>query len=82
MCRTEAEHVLAKLDEDSATGPDLLPTKILKRMAKARAERLVHKLRAKQIPEAIVALISSWLRGRTAHVVVGGQKSAAMHLIN
>ena len=49
---------------------------------RVRAERLLLKMRAKQIPEAIIAVVGSWLRGRQARVVVAGKKSACMTLIN
>jgi hypothetical protein len=49
---------------------------------RVRAERLLQKMRAKRIPEEVVAIVGSWLRGRAAHIVVGGQKSTAMQLLN
>ena len=49
---------------------------------RVRAQRLIQKMRAKKIPEVIITVVSTWLRGRVAHVVVGGQKSSAMHLAN
>ena len=49
---------------------------------RVRAGRLLLKMRAKRIPEAIVAIVTSWLRGRQARVVVSGKKSACMDLIN
>ena len=33
----DSKSILGKLEEDSATGPDMLPTKILKRMANVLA---------------------------------------------
>ena len=44
------------------------------------AERLIAKLRARGIPEDLQDMIQSWLRKRSAHVIVGGQKSEAMTL--
>ena len=40
-----------------------------------KAERLCDKLRSFGVQSRIIDLISSWLRPRTARVVVGGQKS-------
>ena len=44
------------------------------------AKRLMAKLRARGIPEDLHDTIQSWLRKRSAHVIVGGQKSDAMAL--
>ena len=39
------------------------------------SERLIAKPRARKVRPEIVAVISSWLRQRTAHVGVGGRRS-------
>ena len=44
--------------------------------------RMLRKLRAKKIPEALVQVIGSWLRQRQAVVVVSGQKSVQMKIEN
>ena len=44
--------------------------------------KLIQKMRAKGIPETIISVVASWLRGRKAHVVVGGKKSCLMELLN
>ena len=49
---------------------------------RVRAERLILKMRNKRIPEAIIEVVASWLRGRRAQVVVGGSKSGLMLLMN
>ena len=49
---------------------------------RVRVERLLDKLRAKGFHEKIVNLFASWLRPRSAHVVVGGARSDAMELTN
>ena len=38
-------------------------------------KRLTAKLESKRVHPDIVAVLTSWLRTRKAHVVVGGQKS-------
>lgn len=49
---------------------------------RVEAERLTNKLRTLKVPEQWVALFASWLRARTARVVVGGVYSEAMTLEN
>ena len=49
---------------------------------RVRAERLLEKLRCKGVHPTMVALTESWLRQRTAHVVVEGQFSDKMVLRN
>ena len=44
------------------------------------APRLLAKLRARGMPEDVVDVIQSWLRKRTAHVIVGGKQSEAICL--
>ena len=43
---------------------------------------LAQKMSSKKIPEQIIAVVESWLRGRRAQVVVGGEKSRLMQLVN
>ena len=47
-----------------------------------RLERLVNKLRRKEIHPQIVAVLASWLQQRFAEVVVGGASSRMMTLMN
>ena len=49
---------------------------------RVRSERLLAKMRAKRVQPKIVAIIGSWLRQRTVHVVVGGEHSDALALLN
>ena len=49
---------------------------------KVDAGRLQKKLKAKGFREDVLKVIVSWLRMRTAHVVVGGSKSKPMELLN
>jgi hypothetical protein len=49
---------------------------------RVQLDRLVAKLRAKRLHPDIIAVIASWLRSRTAHVVVGGEKSNQFTLEN
>jgi hypothetical protein len=49
---------------------------------RVRAERLIAKLRAWRIHDQIIEVIKSWLRQRTANIVVGGDYSDAMALLN
>ena len=44
--------------------------------------KLLEKLRARGMPEDVYAVVQSWLRKRTAHVIVGGSKSDPMALEN
>ena len=46
------------------------------------ASRLLQKLKARGMPEDLVALIGSWLRSRSAEVVVGGCHSTKLCLEN
>lgn len=45
-------------------------------------KRLVAKMKAKKLHPKIVAVLTSWLRQRVAHVVVGGALSVEMALKN
>jgi hypothetical protein len=45
-------------------------------------ERLLDKLRSKKLRPEMLAVIASWLRQRTAHVVVGGKQSDAFAMNN
>ena len=47
---------------------------------RVRAERMIEKLKAKGIHPQIVAVLASWLRARTAHVVLEGAKADALTL--
>ena len=49
---------------------------------KVDAQRLLAKLRGKGFRLDMLQVIASWLRKRTAHVVVGGARSQSMELIN
>jgi hypothetical protein len=49
---------------------------------KVDAGRLLAKLRSHQVHESVISIIASWLRCRTAYVVVGGEVSKPMSLIN
>jgi hypothetical protein len=49
---------------------------------RVKVERLIEKLKAKKLHPDIVAVLSSWLRHRTSHIVVGGAQSDEMLLIN
>jgi exonuclease III len=49
---------------------------------RVKSDRLVAKLRAKGIHPTFVAVVESWLVGRTANVIVEGKKSRAMELSN
>ena len=44
------------------------------------AQRLVAKLKARGMPDDVMDVIQSWLRKRTANVIVGGKESNAMCL--
>ena len=44
--------------------------------------RLLDKLRAKGMPDDLIKVIQSWLRQRSARVIVGGQESGNMALEN
>ena len=44
------------------------------------SRRLVRKLRAKGVPEEILAVLQSWLAARTAKVAVGGKFSSDMRI--
>ena len=46
------------------------------------ADRLKRKLEAKGFREDMFRVIASWLRQRTAHVIVGGAQSHPMELLN
>ena len=43
-------------------------------------DRLLEKLLARGMPEDLLEVIQSWLRKRSAHVIVGGEMSNAMTL--
>ena len=47
---------------------------------KVSRRRLVHKLRAKGLHHIVLDVLRSWLRPRTAHVVIDGATSDAMTL--
>ena len=47
---------------------------------KVNSRRLVRKLRAKEVPEEILAVLQSWLAARTARVAVGGKFSRDMRI--
>jgi len=47
---------------------------------KVRTSRLIDKMRAAGTPQCMVKIIESWLQPRSAHVVVGGEKSDEMSL--
>ena len=47
---------------------------------KVNSRRLVRKLRAKGVPEEILAVLQSWLAARTARVAVGGKFSRDMRI--
>jgi hypothetical protein len=49
---------------------------------RVRAERLVAKLHAWKVDRQIITVIKSWLRQRTANIVVGGEYSEGMKLLN
>ena len=49
---------------------------------RVKMERLVAKLHAKKIHPQIIVVLESWLRQRTAHVIVGGKQSDEMTLRN
>ena len=49
---------------------------------RVRVKRLVEKLKATKLHPGIVNVLTSWLRERTAHVVVGGAKSVEILLRN
>ena len=49
---------------------------------KVDAGRLVKKLEAKGFRADVLQVIASWLRKRSAHVIVGGSKSEPMELLN
>jgi hypothetical protein len=49
---------------------------------RVKVERLAAKLKAKGLHPTIVDAMVSWLRKRTAHVVVGGEKSEGFNLID
>ena len=49
---------------------------------KVSAERLVAKLRSSGIHEGVVRVIESWLRQRTANVIVGGAASSTIRMNN
>ena len=49
---------------------------------RVEAERLIAKLRAKKLHPDIVAVMASWLRQRSAHIIVGGKQSEEMTLQN
>ena len=49
---------------------------------RVRLERLVKKLKSKRLHPQIVSVLASWLRRRTAQIVVGGATSDIMYLSN
>ena len=49
---------------------------------KVSSDRLLQKLRAKGLHPKVVAVIGSWLQGRSAHVIVEGKSSIPMCLVN
>ena len=49
---------------------------------KVDAKRLLAKLRAQRVHENVISIIASWLRRRSAYVVVGGEVSKPMTLVD
>ena len=49
---------------------------------KVSSDRLLEKLKAKGINAQICNVLSSWLRPRTAYVIIGGSRSSVLQLKN